>query len=211
MSEFLEGINLPESFRPLFKEISQYLVNLNYKWRFYHELFLDKDNSQILTHTANMFFIAVEQSLRYDIILAICRLSDPEKSMNHVNLSLATLITHVETKNEVNELFEEFKSASKPFRTPRNKLITHNDLEVITEKSILIPSLDNEKVDKVLTSSEKILNLIAQHYDKKVTIVFSPLFTGGVDSLLYWLSMGKEHYQINMALLKNGIHSYLSK
>jgi hypothetical protein len=205
MSDFLEEIILPESFKPLFIGISHYLINLNYKWRFYQELFLEKDNSLILMHTAPMFFFAIEQSLRNDIILSICRLSDPERVKNDVNLSLATLINNTEPINKVNDLYEEFKENSKFFRKCRNKLIAHNDLEVFNDKSILIPLLDKEKVDKSLLLSEKILNLIAQRYNKNTQILFSLLFIGGVDSLLHWLSMGIKYHQENIALLKKGI------
>jgi hypothetical protein len=205
MGEFLEDIILPEKFRTIFIEISHYLINLNFKWSFYQQLFLDNDNSQILTHTASRFFFAVEQSLRYDIILSICRLSDPEKSKNDINLSLATLINKAGTENKVNELYEEFKTNSKLFRRYRNKLIAHNDLEVFTEKSTLIPSLDAKKVNESLLLGEKILNLIAQKYNKNTQIMFSPLLIGDADSLLYWLRMGKEYDQENRELLKKGI------
>jgi hypothetical protein len=65
--------------------------------------------------------------------------------------------------------------------------------------------LDKEKVDKSLLLSEKILNLIAQRYNKNTQILFSLLFTGGVDSLLHWLSMGIKYHQENIALFKKGI------
>jgi phosphoenolpyruvate carboxylase len=164
MSEFLEDIILPEDIKPLYKGISGYLINVNYKWRFYKELFLDKNNSELFQHTAFMFFSAIEESFRYDIILAICRLSDPARSKYNENLSLETIIQKTEFINKVNELYQEFINISKSFRKYRHKIIAHNDLEVIEDRSSLTPLLDIETVDKSLVLCGKILNLIAQYY-----------------------------------------------
>lgn len=71
---------LPEDIREVFMWLCQDVAALREKWDFYQELF-DKGNIDLLSELARASFQIFEESLRDDLTMSICRLSDPAKSL----------------------------------------------------------------------------------------------------------------------------------
>ena len=89
---------LPDNIRNIFMRLCQDVYSLRSKWEFYLELFDSKKNAELISELARASFQIIEESLRNDMIMAICRLSDPSqsspKSKKKDNLSLCTLLSN---------------------------------------------------------------------------------------------------------------------
>ncbi len=70
---------IPEEIRDACADLRNDVAMLHVKWSFYLELFQEPENAQLLSNLARAFFQTVEESLRADMIMSICRLSDPSR------------------------------------------------------------------------------------------------------------------------------------
>jgi hypothetical protein len=73
------GPELGRTFNKLFIEFCQ----LHVKWREYVTLFGTQSRIDLLSKTATGFFGLIEDSLFEDILLHICRLTDPTTGRSH--------------------------------------------------------------------------------------------------------------------------------
>ncbi len=72
---------IPKEIRDASADLYDDVVMLHLKWRFYLELFCEPGNAQLLSKQSRAFFQIVEESLRADMLMALCRLSDPSPSL----------------------------------------------------------------------------------------------------------------------------------
>jgi Magnesium chelatase, subunit ChlI len=79
--------SLPDDIRDVFMWLCQDMVALYRKWDFYLGLFGKPENHPIISFLPNAFSV-IEESLRTDITMAICRLSDPLEVCRRENLPL---------------------------------------------------------------------------------------------------------------------------
>ncbi len=120
---------LPEGIRDIFMWLCQDVASLQHKWDFYLELFGKDENTQLLSELAVASFNIIFEILQNDITMAICRLSDPPKSMGQKNLSMATLVKKFKDIEGLDKLMIEFQENCKPVRQRRNKRVGHRDLK----------------------------------------------------------------------------------
>jgi hypothetical protein len=192
MSDELD-IKLPEEIRQIFISLYNEFRQLNLEWNFYLQLFGNETSSILVASIARVFFEVVEESFRYDMAMAICRLSDPPKSEGHNNLCMDTLVDKCTNINGLNELRCQFKMACKPVRRLRNKIIGHSDLNIAlkVEKNSM-PSIGRKQIDSIIKLAGEIFNTISKSYGNTQEIIFSPLETaGGTKELLYWLDKAR--------------------
>jgi len=182
---------LPEEIREVFVWLCQDVAALQNKWGFYLELFSSEDNTGLLSDIAGSFFQAVEESLRNDMTMAICRLSDPPRSFGKTNLSLETLVRRCSGLPDIEGLLTEFQNACEPVLRHRNKRIAHNDLGTrIKPRDNPLPGIGRNEVDRILQLAGRILNVVYQHHTDG-ELCFRPWQIGGVEGLIYWLKAGK--------------------
>ncbi len=184
---------LPENIRGVFMLLCQDVALLQNKWSFYLELFSSQENTELLSDLAKRSFQIIEESLRDDLTMSICRLSDCPRSYGKDNLSLATLIQKCGKIDSTNELFREFSDACAPVRRYRNKRVGHNDLNAaIKPHDNPLPGIGRSQIDSIVELASKILNVIYQHYFVNEELYFRPFVIGGADDLLYWLNIARE-------------------
>jgi AbiU2 len=186
---------LPEGIRDVFMWLCQEVAALQNKWSFYLELFSSEDNTALLSDVAGSFFQAVEESLRNDMTMAICRLSDPCRSDGKANLSLATLVRLCNDLRDVDRLLTDFLDACAPVRRHRNKRVAHNDLRTrIEPRDDPLPGIGRSEVDRVLQLAGALLNAVYQHFADG-ELCFRPWQIGGVEALMYWLKAGRAYQE----------------
>ena len=113
--------NLPENIRDIFMWLCQDVAMLRLKWNFYIGLYSSKESTELMSDLASTSFKIIEESLRRDMTMAICRLSDPIKTMGQENLSFRTLFDRLDDDQSRLEMLEEFLQACKPVQALRNK------------------------------------------------------------------------------------------
>ena len=83
---------IPPDRRLIFADLCQDLASLYAKWATYTGLFSEADAIQVVNATAPVAFAVIEESLRSDMTMALCRIGDPAEQGKNSNLSLLTLI-----------------------------------------------------------------------------------------------------------------------
>jgi hypothetical protein len=184
---------LPEDICEIFMWLCQDIASLQSKWSFYLELFSSQENVTLLSDMAPSSFQIIEESLRSDLMISICRLSDPDKSLGKDNLSFKTLIIKCNKIDKVDKLLEDFLDACKPVQKYRNKRVAHNDLNTrIKPHETPLPGISRHQIDKILQLASQVLNVIYQEFIKTGELSFQANESGGADSLIYWLRMAKK-------------------
>src|SRR4051812_47210191 len=110
---------LPDDIRDIFMWLCQDVAALNRKWDFYQELFGDPENFEFmrLSHWA---FNLIEECVRTDMTMAVCRLSDPIKSCGRENLNFRTLEDFYAQDAKLKELVDDFVTVCEPVKANRN-------------------------------------------------------------------------------------------
>ena len=104
---------MPTELDRLFKALWQELAWIHVKWQTYRDLFgHSPERIDLLNKTAPAFFHRIHGSLWEDILLHLCRITDPRQTMSRQNLSLTRLpdaIPDVSCRSEVEEFVERSK------------------------------------------------------------------------------------------------------
>jgi hypothetical protein len=103
-----------------------------------------KERVILLNATAGPFFKNVQDTFHDEILLGICRLTDPAQSKKKKNqnrnisvLRLAKLLEHREIANKISDLANEAVITAEFARVQRDKKISHSDLDVVSKKLFL--------------------------------------------------------------------------
>ena len=183
---------IPENIREIFMWLCQDVVSLQQKWDFYLELFSNEENTQLLSELAVASFNLIFETTQNEITMAICRLSDPVKSMGQENLSLAILEKKCAEMEGFEKLFTEFYELCEPVRHVRNKRVGHRDLNATNRPLVNpLPGISRESIDRILDSVTSILNQVMQYYDDSA-LYFHVGGSGGADTLIFWLKEGRK-------------------
>ena len=198
------GDNLGQLFYSLYNEH----VWLYWKWGNYVVLFgSNPERVVLLNAAAPTFFKLVQDSLWEDVLLHICRLTDPHEINGKRNLSLQVLTAAVAPamKAEVKRLVGEAGLASEFARDWRNRHIAHRDLQLEIGKSArpLAPA-SRASVKSALEAISAVLNYIDHAY-RDTTTRFDAIDTfGGAEVLLHVLRDGLEAETARRNRLKSG-------
>ncbi len=194
MPEARPGYNekIPEEIRDACADLCDDVAMLDVKWSFYLELFQEPENTRLLSNLARAFFQTVEESLRADMLMTICRLSDPTPSLAGVNLSFAILLGKCPDLPKVDKLVTAFQAACGNVRLHRNRYITHNDLaSAVNPKENLLPGVGRPQIDEILRLASEILRAVYGHY-ADVAPAFPPAYSGGARELCDWIKQAQE-------------------
>ncbi len=185
---------IPESIREIFMWLCQDVAALQSKWDFYLELYDKEENTALLSDLASWSFNIIEESLRNDMTMTICRLCDPSISFgSKENLSLATLVKNCPDIPDLGRQLAEFQVACQPISTWRNKQVGHNDLRTrILPRENPLPGITKSQIDKIAKLASTILSTVALHYTHG-ELVFHTISRGGAEDLIFWLKSGQEH------------------
>lgn len=186
---------IPNKIRDVFMELCQDLASLNSKWDFYLELFSDIKTTSLLSKMALQSFQLIEEALRADIVLSICRLNDPAKLGKHDNLSFWFLRENIVPNAEIDDAFSKLSNAYAPFKSYRDKKVGHNDLNTaIQPHSNPLPNINKEQVSLVINIASEVLNIILKCYVVQQLYFRSPQI-GGAKQLVHYLNIAHEQYQ----------------
>jgi hypothetical protein len=173
--------------------LCQDVVALKQKWDFYLGLFGKRENF-VLFEVAPLAFQHIEESVRIDIVMLVCRLGDGLKSCGEDNLTFARLEDSYKTDATLKGLVRKYREEDTAlFRTHRHKLIAHNDLNSrLNPAQYPIQSLSKTHMDTAIASAAKILNHIAWNYIG-TEYGFGQFSSISSDALIYWLQKARDY------------------
>src|SRR5262249_25349297 len=134
---------LPAGIRDLGLRLQEDLARLRLKWIYYRELFGSPEAARLLDDTARACLPVVEVSPRHVILLSLCRLSAPSRTLGGDHPSFATLVAHCRDVPRVEDLLTAFQAACGPVRRYRHRDLGHNDPDAtLTPREHLLPDVD---------------------------------------------------------------------
>jgi hypothetical protein len=170
---------------------------LHFKWIFFVQLFADPKRVQILNATACSLFQSVEESMLFDILLSITRLTDPPKSSGQENLSFANFIQEIpdgSLRTQVESLLCQVKEKTKEIRIWRDKKLSHNDLQN-TLGSFPLPPIQKKDLTDSLDHIRGIMNRIHGHFSDTTVLYEQAITSGDGDALLFYIRYGLDAFE----------------
>ena len=201
MDENAFGYNpvLPRNIRAIFMWLCQEVASLHSKWQFYLGLYAGEEDRRLLSELASGSFGIIEESLRLDMTMSICRLSDPPGTEPKLNLSVKALARKCQEVDGLTDLVDDFAQACKPVRKHRNKLLAHRDVNTtINPQDNPLEPIGRTQIDTILDLAGRILNVVYRHFTN-LELTFAPSLIGGADTLVHWLGVAKESKDAGIA------------
>jgi hypothetical protein len=137
-----------------------------------------------------MPFNLIEESLRTDMTMAVCRLSDAAKTSRYENLSFRRLEQFYPQDGILKQLVDTFVANCEPVTKHRNKLVAHSDkVTRLTPQQAMIPQIMKSDIESIMKSAREAINHVGKRYGG-IEFGFGLPGDGGADGLIYWLKKG---------------------
>ena len=197
---------------PVFHAVWNDHAALCVTWQEYREAFgTSPERVELLNSAAGFFFRIVQDTFWEHILLHLCRLTDPVKSVGRPprpNLTLAVLpqlIDDLALRAEVTALADQAIAATAFARDWRNRHISHRDLALALNSGARpLASASRKQVSDALSAIHAVLNKISERLleSTAATDVIPPP-TGAV-TLLLLLRQGLEARDARRERLRRG-------
>jgi len=160
---------MPPPIKEVFENLRYEVTWLYSKWAIYSQLFCrGEEQLSFLDSMAPGFFVIIRDSLENELIVGLCRLTDPTTTGRRENLTLARL---AETLEEA-DIAKEFQSrlhkidqACSPLREWRNRRLAHSDFPTaLGQSQFPLPKVAWETIDSTLKSIGNLMNLVQIHF-----------------------------------------------
>ena len=172
------------------------LAWLYIKWTDYRRLYaMGDERVELLIKVAPTFFGQLQRTMWEDVLLHLCRLTDPAKSMGHEHLTILRIpdaIPDQALRDTVQLLVNDAKQKSQFARNWRNRHLAHKELPTPLGQVAATSSLGSrQNVEDALAAVAKTMNHIERHYlNQTVLYAHSIEALGGVESLIARLTKG---------------------
>lgn len=195
---------MPPELQDVHQIIGREMYLLWTKWKYFKRLYCKDDETVRLLNSAGAFFFRIVEDLfRDDVILTICRLTDPPRTKvagkEKINLTLSYLAELVPASESslVANLADALKQVDvkcERFRPHRNRRIGHYDLDTRQRQpSARLPAFNLADVDGVLDSFADILNAIESHYNNNTQSYASGIYgPGNADDLIEFVERNEK-------------------
>lgn len=183
---------LPDDIRGIFRELCQEVAAVYAGWRFYLDLFTSDENKAMFNEVARSSFKLIERALLTEMIMGLCRLSDPPGTGKKGKCSMRRLAKQAGPIGGLQSKVDEFVSHCEPIREHRNRRTGHADLKTTLEvHPEPLPGISRGYINKALDLAAETLNIVSRHYATH-QLMFEAPYPGGAESLVYWLNRGLE-------------------
>ena len=148
----------------IYKSLSEETTWLFGRWIVFCQLFwAKKENVDLLNEFAPSFFRMMQDTYIYYVIITICRITDPLKSLGKNNRTLSQLIDKLtstdyeDIKNILQDKLLILTNECSEIRKWRNKKLVHSDLS-ISQNVEQLPALYYDKIKIVLEQIKSFMN-----------------------------------------------------
>jgi len=189
---------MPDPLGELYFELRNQLAWLHLKWNDFRALFAESQETiDLLKEAAPDFFGNLRLTMWEDVLLHLCRLTDPVKSAGKDTLTvrrISEVIPEQPLKDQVAAHAENAKDKTQFARDWRNKRLAHRELPPLAgETPNALAHASRQDVENALAALRQTMNTVAEHYlGAAVGYEHSIEALGRVASLLSHLQMGVE-------------------
>jgi hypothetical protein len=170
---------MPQHSKEVVRQFEQQCIWIHQSWQTRKCLFDDKSNLPIFQQPHyEHFFLRLSYILQDYWMQQVAKLHDRARSFGQDNLTVDYIVEcgcwDAATKARLSELREKMRPFAEKMRTPRNKLLAHNDLATIlsaTMRGAFDEGEDVEYFEHLETFAEIIVHQILDehfHYDSAV-------------------------------------------
>ena len=180
------GSPLGEIYHSLGDEVSW----LHLKWNDFRELFADRETVDLLNSAAPAFFHDLQRQTWEDVLLHLCRLTDPPKSSGKSNLTiqrLPDLVSDAQLRLSLQSLVNDIVQKTTFARDWRNRRLAHKELSL--DQPLASASVND--VESALAAIRILMNRFEEPYLNKTVSYEQPIpALGGVKSFIAVLRIG---------------------
>lgn len=178
-----------------FYELWRECASLHAAWREFEELFgHSSERVDILNATAPGFARRIQHLLSSDVLLRICRLTDPPRSGGRANLAIQMLpgLMPPAQVAGIEALVAAALTAAGFARDWRNRRISHNDLVLATDElAEPLPPATRASISNALAEIAAVLNAVEEaHHEGGTAFALGTSDGRGATSLLFYLGEG---------------------
>jgi hypothetical protein len=171
---------------------------LHIKWSDFRRLYATgQERVDVLNTAAPAFFNQLERMMLEDVLLHLCRITDPVKSVGRDNLTIMRIpdaIPDLALRGVVGPLVDNAKQKSQFARDWRNRRLAHQELPALQgQLAATLPPPSVQNIEDALAAIRKAMNHIERHYlNETVLYEHSMEALGGVEALIARLTKGIE-------------------
>ena len=172
------------------------LAWLYIKWADFHRLYATgQERVDLLNKAAPAFFSQLQRMMWEDVLLHLCRITDPPKSGRHDHLTIMRSpdeIPDLALRAEVQQLVDDAKEKTRFARDWRNRYLAHLELPAFQgQMSMPLPSASRKDVEAALSAVCRVMNRIERSYLKETVLYEHSIEAlGGVNVLVARLTKG---------------------
>ena len=195
---------MPGDLGPQYARLFQHVAWLHANWATFRYLFVSgEDRVGLLNDTASFFFKLVSHALRREIILGICRLTDPATSgrqSNQENLSLEQVVLEARKASDskladrLTAILERLRELVIPMRKLRHKILAHSDLPTVLGR--LPEPLQGVRpidIQQALKAVATFMDAVQGYYcNSGPNVTWEPVAGGGADHLVIALEKARQ-------------------
>lgn len=165
---------MDQEIQSLFCRIHGEVIQLFYRWKIFRQLFgSGEDNLNLLNKSGSNVFALLQRLTEDNVLLTLCRLTDPERTGSYENLSVRNFLGRIEAvlnvtvRQDLQRKLTRLEAATEKLRIHRSKRIAHLDLSHALKPELLPPLLYGDLQDalRTLESIMKDLHLIVLNAD----------------------------------------------
>lgn len=185
---------LGELYHPLHDELAW----LHIKWSDFRRLYAtSQERVDLLNKAAPAFFHQHQRMTWENVLLHLCRITDPIQSMGHDNLTIMRIPNAVPDpglRAVVKSLADDAKQKTQFARDWRNRRLAHQELPAPPGQAVApLPPASRQNVEDALGAIRRTMNHVERHYlNESVLYEHSIEALGGVEALIAHLTKGIE-------------------
>ncbi len=187
---------MPDRLGELHYALHDEVAWLHLKWKDFRALYASsRETIDLLNASAPIFFSNLQRTLSEDVLLHLCRLTDPPRSAGKDTLSirrLPQLIPDTDLQREVQCLADAADLKTRFARDWRNRRLAHQELPPLDGQAPATPpQASYQQIEDALAAIRQIMNRVEFHYQGgSVSYEHAIEGLGGVASLLARLRRG---------------------
>ncbi len=202
-----EHINtLGEEFGQVYNRLYREIMFIHCKWSEFETLFGEGMKPiETMNKLAPLFFYIIQNNLFDDVILSICRITDPIKSTGKYNLTFRLIPEYVDEaiRPTITEQVENIIVDSSFCRDRRNRLISHLDRDLALNRTAKpLEPANRNKVNNLLKRFQELIDTIEGHYYNSQ--VYWEFARPEGHSLLNWAEQGLQLENLKWKLNHTG-------
>jgi len=203
---------MPKALSEIYVKLEDQVSLLHGLYSQFRQLFgVSKGRVDLLNEMASCFFWFVNHAFLREIVLSLCRLTDPAKQGEHENVSICQLLTMAEGEcdsecmDALSERIQGIVHQCDRFRKWRNRVFAHSDKPTLLRYSQEpLPGLELRHIEEALENLRNILNAFQGRFESTETD-FDIILEGEAENVVLCLRQAKAYQACEREAFRQGL------